>query len=169
MHVGPVLLRRYARGGLRCRLIAITNLWSFRTSTQRSTDIPAHPVAVHRHYPFVTRMISELFNSDALTNDMQVEVEPEFGYVTRITYNNGKVRITRANDVGLNSGAACDVVKDKERWGDVQTWQTLRNGGGHGRWVREVESGVDGSSFASVSQRLTLTQRHPLASFAFSI
>lgn len=70
-------------------------------------------LTVQRHYPFVTRMAAELFNSGALSNVENIEIEPEFGYTTRIRYTGGRVRMTRGNDVGLNSGAACDVVRDK--------------------------------------------------------
>ncbi|GAA2042674.1 hypothetical protein GCM10009839_51920 [Catenulispora yoronensis] len=66
-----------------------------------------------RRYPFVTRMAAELFNSGALSNVEDIEIEPEFGHTTRIRYTGGRVRMTRGNDVGLNSGAACEVVRDK--------------------------------------------------------
>ena len=70
-------------------------------------------IKVKRGFPYVTRMIALLFNEGLLPNVLSVEIEPEYGYVTRITYLDGSVRMTRANDVGLNSGAAGDVVKDK--------------------------------------------------------
>ncbi|EWC60853.1 Cyanophycin synthase [Actinokineospora spheciospongiae] len=65
------------------------------------------------HYPYVTRMVAGLFAEGALSNVVDVEIEPEYGYVTRIHYANGTYRTTRGNDVGLNSGAAQEVVKDK--------------------------------------------------------
>ncbi len=70
-------------------------------------------LTVKQGFPFVTRMIALLFNEGFLPNVLSVEIEPEYGYVTRLTYLDGSVRMTRANDVGLNSGAAGDVVKDK--------------------------------------------------------
>ncbi|HYN94600.1 MAG TPA: hypothetical protein VES42_12185 [Pilimelia sp.] len=77
-----------------------------------------------RHYPFVTRMIARLYDEGRLPEVAAVEIEPEYGYVTRITYRNGRHRMTRASDVGLNSAAACEVVRDKaytkhflRRWG----------------------------------------------------
>jgi len=78
----------------------------------------------HRRYPFVTRMAATLFAEGLLTNVTRIDIEPEFGYVTRIHYRNGANRMTRANDVGLNSGAASDVVKDK-----AYTKFFLRQGG----------------------------------------
>ncbi|MGY0231795.1 hypothetical protein [Longispora urticae] len=66
-----------------------------------------------RHYPFVTRMVDSLYRGGLLTNVATVQIEPEYGYATRIRYNDGSSRLTRGNDVGLNSGAACDVMRDK--------------------------------------------------------
>jgi D-alanine-D-alanine ligase-like ATP-grasp enzyme len=71
------------------------------------------PPDVPRHYPFVTRMVVELFHRGALPDVASVEVEPEWGYVTRIAYRGGETRMTYGNDIGLNSGAASDVVSDK--------------------------------------------------------
>src|SRR4051794_38952302 len=65
------------------------------------------------HFPFVTRMAINLFNAGMLPNVTHVDVEPEFGYAARLQYTNETSRITRGNDVGLNPGAANDVVKDK--------------------------------------------------------
>jgi len=71
-----------------------------------TVDIPSH-------YPYVTRMVASLFAEGAFTDVADVDIEPEYGYVTRIRYTNGTHRMTRGNDVGLNPGAACEVVKDK--------------------------------------------------------
>jgi glutathione synthase/RimK-type ligase-like ATP-grasp enzyme len=65
------------------------------------------------HYPYVTRMVVTLWRAGLLTNVDGVEIEPEFGYVTRLRYTNGSYRVTRGNDVGLNSAAATETVKDK--------------------------------------------------------
>jgi D-alanine-D-alanine ligase-like ATP-grasp enzyme len=66
-----------------------------------------------RHYAFVTRMVIELFRRRALPDVASIEVEPEWGYATRIVYRGGETRMTYGNDIGLNSGAACAVVTDK--------------------------------------------------------
>src|SRR2546430_9863593 len=71
------------------------------------------PARIPSHYPYVTRMVASLFAEGALTNVVSVDIEPEYGYVARLRYTNGAYRLTRGNDVGLNSGAANDVVKDK--------------------------------------------------------
>lgn len=65
------------------------------------------------YYPYVTRRLLELFQEGALTNIDTVDVEPDYGYVARITYNDGSHRITYGNDLGINAGAACDLAKDK--------------------------------------------------------
>lgn len=65
------------------------------------------------HYPYVTRSLIRLFNRGDLTNVSDVVVEPRYGYVSRIQYNNGTFRVTYGNDLGLNTGAAEDLAKDK--------------------------------------------------------
>jgi hypothetical protein len=49
----------------------------------------------------------------ALTNVVAVDIEPDYGYVARLTYMDGAHRITYGNDLGLNAAAACDLAKDK--------------------------------------------------------
>lgn len=58
-------------------------------------------------------MVLTLYQAGCLPAVASVEVEPEFGYVTRIKYRDGGVRMTRGNDVGLNAGATDAVAKDK--------------------------------------------------------
>jgi D-alanine-D-alanine ligase-like ATP-grasp enzyme len=68
---------------------------------------------IPRYYPYPTRTLLELFEEGALDTVVSVEVEPEYGYATRITYTDGGVRMTRGNDLGLNPSGACDVARDK--------------------------------------------------------
>jgi D-alanine-D-alanine ligase-like ATP-grasp enzyme len=77
------------------------------------TALQAPSAVVPRHYAFVTRMVIELFRAGALPDVQSIEVEPEWGYATRISYRGGETRMTYGNDIGLNSGAASDVVTDK--------------------------------------------------------
>lgn len=65
------------------------------------------------HYAYVTRSAIELFNKGRLTNVDNIDVEPGYGYVTRLTYNNGSHRITYGNDLGLNTGASSSLASDK--------------------------------------------------------
>jgi D-alanine-D-alanine ligase-like ATP-grasp enzyme len=65
------------------------------------------------HYPYVARRLIRLFNEGVLTNVRSIDIEPEYGYVTRINYIDGSHRVTYGNDLGLNVGAACELAKDK--------------------------------------------------------
>lgn len=65
------------------------------------------------HFPYVTRSILRLMERGVLTNVVRVDVEPDYGYVTRLTYTDGSCRITYGNDLGLNNAAACDLAGDK--------------------------------------------------------
>ncbi len=71
------------------------------------------PLTSKDHYSYVTRSIIRLFNQGTLTNVATVDVEPEYGYTTRLNYVDESVRITYGNDLGLNTGAAEDLAKDK--------------------------------------------------------
>lgn len=77
------------------------------------TSFEAPPVVVPRHYAFVTRMVVELFDRGDLPDVASIEIEPEWGYATRIVYRGGETRMTYGNDVGLNCGAAAQVATDK--------------------------------------------------------
>lgn len=68
---------------------------------------------IKTHYPYVTRSVVRLFGMRALTNVESVDVEPKYGYVTRLNYTNGDHRVTYGNDLGLNTGSAQDLAKDK--------------------------------------------------------
>ena len=67
-----------------------------------------------RHHSYVTRMLVRLFAAGDLSNVQSVEVEPEFGQVARVTYRGGDIRLIKGNDVGLNSWAAIETLRDKE-------------------------------------------------------
>ncbi|MBE1533166.1 hypothetical protein [Actinomadura algeriensis] len=65
------------------------------------------------HYPSVTGRLLRLFRRGRLGEIASVEVEPEYGYVVKIVYRNGAVRVTKGADVGLNSSAAYELANDK--------------------------------------------------------
>jgi len=65
------------------------------------------------HYPYLTRCLLDLYAAGTLTNVTDVLVEPDYGYVTRITYHDGSHRVTYGNDLGLNTGAAGELARDK--------------------------------------------------------
>src|SRR5690554_3058792 len=72
-----------------------------------------HPVEPSDHFAYVTRRAMHLLNIGALPNVDFIDVEPKYGYTTRITYVDGSHRITFGNDLGLNPGASEDLAKDK--------------------------------------------------------
>ena len=65
------------------------------------------------HYPYVTRSLVRLFGEQLLPNVVSIDVEPKYGYVSRLSYVNGDHRITYGNDLGLNTGAAEELARDK--------------------------------------------------------
>jgi hypothetical protein len=95
---------------------------------------------IPRHYAYVTRMVLRLFREGALSNVASVEVEPEWGYTTRLRYRNGATRITYGNDIGLNAGAATELARDK-----AYTKLFFKNMGAHA---------PDGSAFLSRGGRI---------------
>jgi D-alanine-D-alanine ligase-like ATP-grasp enzyme len=70
-------------------------------------------VDVPSYYPYLTRRVLHLFDEGVLTRVSSIDVEPNYGYVARINYDNGSHRVTYGNDLGLNVGAACELAKDK--------------------------------------------------------
>lgn len=65
------------------------------------------------HYSYITRSLIRLYNEGLLTNVVSIDVEPEYGYTSRIKYLDGNYRVTYGNDLGLNSAASCELAKDK--------------------------------------------------------
>lgn len=86
-----------------------------RHSVSEPTDLTAPPQqdVPQVRYPYVTMRALHLFNEGALDNVKHIDVEPDYGYVTRISYKDGGHRITYGNDLGLNTGSACELAKDK--------------------------------------------------------
>jgi D-alanine-D-alanine ligase-like ATP-grasp enzyme len=79
---------------------------------------------VPRHYHYVTRVLVDLFRASALPDVVSVEVEPKWGYATRIRYRGGETRLTYGSDVGLNPGSAVEIARDKE----FTKWFLARSG-----------------------------------------
>ena len=65
------------------------------------------------HYPFITKLLIELFNAGGLANVVLVQVEPVYGYVGRMVYQNGAVRFFRGSSMGMNRLGASEVARDK--------------------------------------------------------
>jgi len=63
------------------------------------------------HYPYVTKLLIDLFNNQELSNVRRVVVEPTYGYVGRIEYHNGQVHVFRSTNLGINSLGASEVCE----------------------------------------------------------
>jgi D-alanine-D-alanine ligase-like ATP-grasp enzyme len=84
---------------------------SVHSGDQRRGPMKTPPSSAH--YPYLTRRTIDLHRRGLLTLVTALDVEPEYGYVTRVNYDNGRSRIMYGNDLGINVGAACDLAKDK--------------------------------------------------------
>ena len=79
-----------------------------------SEPAPAERVLVSKpHYPFITKLLIDLFNEGELPNIVSVDVEPTYGYVGRMTYRDGAVRFFRGSSMGINRLGASEVARDK--------------------------------------------------------
>ncbi|WP_066913422.1 hypothetical protein [Millisia brevis] len=81
----------------------------------------SQPPAVDRITPNVpagaphgTRLLVELHRAGRLPDVVGLHIEPRHGYVVRIDYRNGGVRIARGNDYGVNPSSSAAVAADKE-------------------------------------------------------
>ena len=64
-------------------------------------------------YPFVGSLVLDLWHSGELPNVRDVLIEPRYGHVARLVYDNGAVRMIRNGRVGVNSNSASEIAKDK--------------------------------------------------------
>jgi D-alanine-D-alanine ligase-like ATP-grasp enzyme len=65
------------------------------------------------HYPYITRVLIELFETGGLPNVATIQVEPVYGYVGRIVYRDGMVRFFRGSSMGVNRLGASEIARDK--------------------------------------------------------
>lgn len=65
------------------------------------------------HYPFVTRLLIDLFNDGELSNVKNVVIEPVYGYAGRIEYKDGSVHLFKWTNLGVNRSGASEISKDK--------------------------------------------------------
>lgn len=80
----------------------------------RPSEDPTQPVPeAKEYYPFITRLLIELFTSGNLPNVASIQIEPVYGYVGRIVYRDGTVRFYRGSSMGMNRLGASEVAKDK--------------------------------------------------------
>ncbi|MCU0499027.1 MAG: hypothetical protein MUF87_16875 [Anaerolineae bacterium] len=65
------------------------------------------------HYLFVTRLLIDLYQAGELPNVRELQIEPEYGYVGRIVYHSGAVRLYRGTNLDVNSNGASEMARDK--------------------------------------------------------
>lgn len=70
-------------------------------------------VKVKPHYAFVTKMLIDLFNKGELPNIRAISIEPGYGYVGHLVYQDQSIRMFRGSDVGINSSSAMQIATDK--------------------------------------------------------
>lgn len=70
-------------------------------------------VAPQLSYPFVGTLLLDLWQAGELPMVRDVLIEPRYGHVARVLYDNGSVRMVRNGRVGVNSNSASEVAKDK--------------------------------------------------------
>jgi len=73
------------------------------------------PAAIQQkpRFPFVTRLLLELFTAGELPNVREIDLEPDYGYVGRIVYHSGAVVLFRGARLHLNSLGASEIALDK--------------------------------------------------------
>ena len=54
-----------------------------------------------------------MYQAGELPSVVDIAVEPEYGYISRVTYQDGSHRIIRGNDLGLNPSTSRDMAADK--------------------------------------------------------
>lgn len=65
------------------------------------------------HYLYVTRVLIDLYNAGELPNVASLDIEPAYGYVGRIVYHNGSVRLFRGTNLDVNLNGASEIARDK--------------------------------------------------------
>jgi len=64
-------------------------------------------------YPFLTRLMIEMFNTGKLTRVTEMDIEAEFGYVGRLVYDDGVIRYFKGSNLDVNRHGSAEIVKDK--------------------------------------------------------
>jgi len=82
--------------------------------TQVDRSVLKHQtLEIKPHYPFITKLLLDLFQSNELPNVRAVDIEPEYGHAGRIVYKNGSIQLFRATKLGINSLGASEISRDK--------------------------------------------------------
>lgn len=78
-----------------------------RPAAAGATDLPCGA-------PHGTRLLAELYRAGRLPNVRDIHIEPRHGYIVRIDYRDGRIRIARGNDYGVNASSSATAAADKE-------------------------------------------------------
>lgn len=65
------------------------------------------------HYPFLTRLMIDLYNAGELPSVASLDIENDFGYVGRVIYKNGNVRYFKGSNLNFNHHANAEIALDK--------------------------------------------------------
>ena len=65
------------------------------------------------HYPFLTRLMLDLLNTEELPTVETIELETDFGYVGRVLYKSGAVRYFKGSNLNVNLHANAQIALDK--------------------------------------------------------
>src|SRR5215207_10036634 len=65
------------------------------------------------HYPFLTRLMLDMFNAGELPTVETIELETDFGYVGRVLYKDGTVRYFKGSNLNVNLHASAEIALDK--------------------------------------------------------
>lgn len=76
-------------------------------------DAATSPPTSQPHYPLTTRILLDLYTRGELPAVQALDIEPTYGYVGRVLYDNGAVRMFRRTNVGVNNHGASEMSKDK--------------------------------------------------------
>lgn len=66
-----------------------------------------------QHYPFITRLLIELYQAGALPDVQTLDIEPIYGYVGRLVHKDGTARLFRGKNLDINRSSSSEIAKDK--------------------------------------------------------
>ena len=64
-------------------------------------------------FPLIVRLLIDLFQAGELPHVAELDVEPQYGYVARLVYHSGAVRLLRGTNMDANGLGAAEIARDK--------------------------------------------------------
>ncbi|MEN9938935.1 MAG: hypothetical protein RLZZ387_5514 [Chloroflexota bacterium] len=77
------------------------------------TTTATSSLQVKSHYPFITRLLIELYQAGELPDVAHIDVEPTYGYAGRLVHRDGTVRFFRGKSFNINRSSSSEIAKDK--------------------------------------------------------